>query len=73
MTKQNPKTAALRTWGWGWGQGQPTMVICPSLPEGDGTPTLSGWYPSSFHCEQGQKVGLLESAPLDLESGYEMG
>lgn len=55
------------------------MVICPRLKN----PTVSqkimtlsqsqAWYPSSFHCEQGQKVGLLGSAPLDLGSGYQIG
>lgn len=79
MKKQNQKTDALIIWGWGWGQGEPKMVICPRLKD----PTVSqrvmalpqsqAWYPSSFHCEQGQKVGLLGSEPLDLGSGYQMG
>lgn len=55
------------------------MVICPRLKD----PTVSqrvmtlpqsqAWHPFSFHCEQGQKVGLLGSEPLDLGSGYQMG
>lgn len=36
-------------------------------------PQSQAWYPSSFHCEQGQKVGLLGSVPLDLRNGYQMG
>lgn len=36
-------------------------------------PQSQAWYPSSFHCEQGQKVGLLGFVPLDLGSGYQMG
>lgn len=29
-------------------------------------PRISGWYPSSFHCEQGQNLGLVDSVSLDL-------
>lgn len=64
MKKQNQKRDTLTTWGWGWGQGEPSMVISPRWKD----PTVSqkimtlpqsqAWYPSSFHCEQGQKVGL---------------
>lgn len=36
-------------------------------------PQSQAWYPSSFHCEQGQKVGLLGAVPLDLGNGYQMG
>lgn len=54
------------------------MVICPRLKdpsflEGNDTPTTSGLVPFLFHCEQGQKVGLLGSVPLDLGNGYQMG
>lgn len=79
MKKQNQKTDALTTWGWGWGQGEPKMMTCPRLKD----PTVSqkimtlpqsqAWYPSSFHCEQGQKVCLLGSVPLNLGSGSQMG
>lgn len=68
----NQKRHALTTWGWGWGQGKPKIVIYPRRKD----PTVSqeimtlpqsqAWYPSYFHCEQGQKVGLLGSVPLDL-------
>lgn len=79
MKKQNQKTDALTTWGWGWVQGEPKMMICLRLKD----PTVSqkimtlpqsqAWYPSSFHCEQGQKVCLLGCMPLNLGSGYQMG
>lgn len=36
-------------------------------------PQSQAWCPSSFHCEQGQKVGLLGSVSLDLGNGYQMG
>lgn len=51
------------------------MVTCSRLKDPTVTqrvmtlPQSQAWYPSSFHCEQGQKVGLLGSALLDLGSG----
>ena len=61
----------------GSGRGQdgelPKTEGSHSLPEGNDTPTISGWSPSSFHCEQGQKVGLIGSVSLDLGSGDQTG
>lgn len=53
MEQQNWKMAVLTAWGW-----EQSKLGC--FQGGDDTPTISGWYPLSWHCQQVQNVDLLE-------------
>lgn len=53
--------------GHGAGPGKAYDGDLLETPTRQYTPRISGWYPSSFHCEQGQNVGLIDSVPLGLE------